>query len=340
MFANTVVVSLLALLQLPQLILVNIPIFIAIEKRFPITVVEVPRPTKDGLILIHPGEDIAAESHQPAKHYELLVQIELRHVIIAVRCAVLVVAVEDVLLYAAVANLVVHIDDGAEGADLVELGRRERGLVAGEQFVNPVGALVGLHDAAMRQLDLLVQTLKLDALVLHGGVPSLAVACGLIIATYHAINIVNYITTHPLHKPAPAGSMVIGACPYPCPPPSVTHANQPPSLWHRHPHSRHPFPLSPCLSFRLPMRKGAAPKRDPSPCHLTSEQVWSSLSHICSLHCLSFPSHRRSYPRCRIGGNLTKALFDRVSLRVVYLRVAPSGRNESYPYPFSPQSPG
>ncbi len=129
MFANTVVVSLLALLQLPQLILVNIPIFIAIEKRFPITVVEVPRPTKDGLILIHPGEDIAAESHQPAKHYELLVQIELRHVVIAVRCAVLVVAVEDVLLYAAVANLVVHIDDGAEGADLVEPGRRERGLV-------------------------------------------------------------------------------------------------------------------------------------------------------------------------------------------------------------------
>ena len=247
MFANTVVVSLLALLQLPQLILVNIPIFIAIEKRFPITVVEVPRPTKDGLILIHPGEDIAAESHQPAKHYELLVQIELRHVIIAVRCAVLVVAVEDVLLYAAVANLVVHIDDGAEGADLVELGRRERGLVAGEQFVNPVGALVGLHDAAMRQLDLLVQTLKLDALVLHGGVPSLAVACGLIIATYHAINIVNYITTRHLHKPAPAGSMVIGACPYPCPPPSVTHANQPPSLWHRHPHSRHPFPLPPSL---------------------------------------------------------------------------------------------
>lgn len=139
MFANTVVVSLLALLQLPQLILVNIPIFIAIEKRFPITVVEVPRPTKDGLILIHPREDIAAESHQPAKHYELLVQIELRHVIIAVRCAVLVVAVEDVLLYAAVANLVVHIDDGAEGADLVEPGRRERGLVTGEQLVNPVG---------------------------------------------------------------------------------------------------------------------------------------------------------------------------------------------------------
>lgn len=62
MFANTVVVSLLALLQLPQLILVNIPIFIAIEKRFPITVVEVPRPTKDGLILIHPGEDIAAKA--------------------------------------------------------------------------------------------------------------------------------------------------------------------------------------------------------------------------------------------------------------------------------------
>lgn len=113
---------------------------------------------------------------------------------------ILFLAVEDVLLYAAVANLVVHIDDGAEGADLVELGRRERGLVAGEQFVNPVGALVGLHDAAMRQLDLLVQTLKLDALVLHGGVPSLAVACGLIIATYHAINVVDYIPTYPLHE--------------------------------------------------------------------------------------------------------------------------------------------
>lgn len=67
MFANTVVVSLLALLQLPQLILVNIPIFIAIEKRFPITVVEVPRPTKDGLILIHPGEDIAAEKPSTCK---------------------------------------------------------------------------------------------------------------------------------------------------------------------------------------------------------------------------------------------------------------------------------
>lgn len=118
--------------------------------------------------------------------------------------------------------------------------------------------------------------------------------------------------------------MVIGACPYPCPPSSVTHANQPPSLWHRPSHSRHPLLLSPCLSFRLPMRKGPAPKRDPSPCHFTSEQVWSSLSHICSLHCLSFPSHRRSYPRCRIGGNLTKALFDRVSLRVVYLRGATS----------------
>ena len=38
----------------------------------------------------------------------------------------------------------------------------------------------------------------------------------------------------------------------------------------------------------------------------------------------SVPSHRRSYPRCRIGGNLTKALFDRVSLRVVYLRGATS----------------
>ena len=52
----------------------------------------------------------------------------------------------------------------------------------------------------MRQLDLLVQTLKLDALVLHGGVPSLAVACGLIIATYHAINVVDYIPTYPLHE--------------------------------------------------------------------------------------------------------------------------------------------
>ncbi len=110
------------------------------------------------------------------------------------------VTVEDVLADAAVANLVVHVDNGAEGADLVELGRRERGLVAGEQLVNPVGALVGLHDAAMRQLDLLVQTLKLDALVLHGGVPSLAVACGLIISTYHATNVANYIPTYPLHE--------------------------------------------------------------------------------------------------------------------------------------------
>ena len=87
------------------------------------------------------------------------------------------VAVEDVLLYAAVANLVVHIDDGAEGADLVELGRRERGLVTGEQLVNPVGALVSLHDAAMRQLDLLVQTLKLDALVLMMGFLPLGCLC-------------------------------------------------------------------------------------------------------------------------------------------------------------------
>ena len=110
------------------------------------------------------------------------------------------VTVEDVLADAAVANLVVHVDDGAEGADLVELGRRERGLVAGEQLVNPVGALVGLHDAAMRQLDLLVQTLKLDALVLHGGFPSLAVACALIIPTYHAINVAYYNPTYPLHE--------------------------------------------------------------------------------------------------------------------------------------------
>ncbi len=121
--------------------------------------------------------------------------VELRHIVIAVRGAVLVIAVADVLADAAVANLVVHVDDGAEGADLVELGRRERGLVAGEQLVNPVGALVGLHEAAMRQLDLLVQTLKLDALVFHGGVPSLAVACVLIISTYHTINIVNHNPT-------------------------------------------------------------------------------------------------------------------------------------------------
>ena len=93
--------------------------------------------------------------------------------------------------------------------------------------------------------------------------PLFSVACALIISTYPAINVVNYIPTRPLHKAAPAGNTVIGACPYPCPPPSVTHANQPPSLWHRHPHSRHPSLLSPCLSFRLPMRKGAAPKRDP-----------------------------------------------------------------------------
>ena len=69
-------------------------------------------------------------------------------------------------------------------------------------------------------------------------------------------------TPSPQSSP-PQGTWVIGACPYPRPPPSVTPADQPPSLWNRHSHSRHPFPLSPCLSFRLPMRKGAAPKRDP-----------------------------------------------------------------------------
>ena len=110
------------------------------------------------------------------------------------------VTVEDVLADAAVANLVVHVDDGAEGADLVELGRRERGLVAGEQLVNPVGALVAVEEAAVRQTDFLVQTLKLYALVLHGGVPSLAVACALIIPTYHAINVAYYIPTYPLHE--------------------------------------------------------------------------------------------------------------------------------------------
>lgn len=41
--------------------------------------------------------------------------------------------------------------------------------------------------------------------------------------------------------------------------------------------------------------------------------LFLSISQLC-----------RSYPWCRIGGNLTKALFDRVSLRVVYLRVATS----------------
>lgn len=35
----------------------------------------------------------------------------------------------------------------------------------------------------------------------------LSVACGLIISTYHAINVVNYIPTRPLHKAAPAGNM-------------------------------------------------------------------------------------------------------------------------------------
>lgn len=35
----------------------------------------------------------------------------------------------------------------------------------------------------------------------------LSVACGLIISTYHAINVVNYIPTRPLHKAAPAENM-------------------------------------------------------------------------------------------------------------------------------------
>ena len=145
-------------------------------------------------------EHVVAEIRQRPQHIHLFDRPVMLHIVIAIRSAVLVVAVADVLADAAVANLVVHIDDGAEGADLVELGRRERGLVTGEQLFNPVGALVGLHDAAMRQLDLLVQTLKLDALVLHGGVPSLVVACGLIISTYQAINVVNYIPTYPLHE--------------------------------------------------------------------------------------------------------------------------------------------
>ena len=40
----------------------------------------------------------------------------------------------------------------------------------------------------------------------------------------------------------------------------------------------------------------------PLPCHLTSEQVWSFLSHIHSERRQSSPSHCRSYPKCRIGG--------------------------------------
>ena len=200
-----------------------------------------------------------------------------------------------------------------------------------------VTRIVHLKDPAV--LDVAMHDARDDGVqvvALHGGVPSLAVACGLIIATYHAINIVNYITTRHLHKPAPAGSMVIGACPYPCPPPSVTHANQPPSLWHRHPHSRHPFPpLS--LPFFPPSheKRGRAEARPLSlPFHVRTSLVFSKPYLFATLPVFSIASPVLSEVPYR-----WKSHKGAIRPRIAPGRI-PSGRNESYPYPFSPQSPG
>lgn len=91
----------------------------------------------------------------------------------------------------------------------------------------------------------------------------------------------------------------------------VTHADQSPYPLHRHPRNRHPFLLSPRLAFHPPMRKGAAPKRDPFRAGISLQfvthpslirsgllQAWPRTSWRHH----SFPPHRRSYPRCRIGG--------------------------------------
>lgn len=133
----------------------------------------------------------------------------------------------------------------------------------------------------------------------------------LIIATYHAINVVNYIPTYLLHKVAPAGNMGHRGLPLSLPSLFVTHADQSPYPLHRHPRNRHPFLLSPRLAFHPPMRKGAAPKRDPFRAGISLQfvthpslirsgllQAWPRTSWRHH----SFPPHRRSYPRCRIGG--------------------------------------
>ena len=96
-----------------------------------------------------------------------------------------------------------------------------------------------------------------------------------------------------------------------CPSLFVTHADQSPYPLHRHPRNRHPFLLSPRLAFHPPMRKGAAPKRDPFRAGISLQfvthpslirsgllQAWPRTSWRHH----SFPPHRRSYPRCRIGG--------------------------------------
>lgn len=122
---------------------------------------------------------------------------------------------------------------------------------------------------------------------------------------------VNYIPTYLLHKVAPAGNMGHRGLPLSLPSLFVTHADQSPYPLHRHPRNRHPFLLSPRLAFHPPMRKGAAPKRDPFRAGISLQfvthpslirsgllQAWPRTSWRHH----SFPPHRRSYPRCRIGG--------------------------------------
>ena len=86
------------------------------------------------------------------------------------RCAVLVVAVEEILTKTSIADLIVHVDDGIEGADLMELAMAERRLVCVQQLGKPVRTLISPIETAVSQLNLLVQTLKFNSLVLHGDV--------------------------------------------------------------------------------------------------------------------------------------------------------------------------
>lgn len=85
---------------------------------------------------------------------------------------------------------------------------------------------------------------------------------------------VNYIPTYTLHKDAPAGNMVIGACPYPClPHPSPMRTN-------RHlynialPVTVTPLLLSPCLPT-VPIC-GSVRKNDP-----TESLLWGLECHPC-----------------------------------------------------------
>ena len=183
----------------------------------------------------------------------------------------------------------------------------------------------------------------------------------LIIATYQTINVANYIPTCHLHKVAPAGNTVIGACPYPClPHPSSMRTSRPlcditlpvtdtpssslpaiPAFGGPFNAECHYGLTEPCkmvhivpanrLTNRLQTdsragrtlvihterktvwiaarERGRAEAR-PLPCKLVvASQVVAcpsrSLSKpipIKSGLLFAFPSHRRSYPWCRIGG--------------------------------------